>query len=509
MDQITNLSFQFSRNEEEFQQGQIDIKDYNIEQNKIFVSTQKIVSRIREDISKKPGLPPSIQLFEDKEALKNYIDDQLGTDYRVLNEMTGENIDGDRAIMFKVQDLSDSNENTSLKVVKVIKPFSILASENLSELHPDINEIERFSSRTGIITILKQQVSSYPWFFLMPYIKGRTIKECIEGGHKWSMAESLTIIEKLLETALICQQNGHVHGALKPQQIILNEEEGNNPIISPFHFVTQTFFARRTPATILSNCRYLSPEELVDSKVNRRSIQFSIGLIAFELIEGRPFFGGRDAIKVVTNRITYRKDPKKYIQKHLRNPKSPKDLLPILERMLKPNHRDRFRDLRMALMEIKLVGLLENIKARPDSTPVVRASYERCKKNEAFYESFYKEFFDKSAGSISKFKNYPNLKEHFGKVDKTVEEILSILNQNEGKSKDKLKQIALSHANQYKVTAKEFQTFKEVLFEKIQEFDPRWNPEVEQAWEETLDKIFYTIEECTGWINPPALANGS
>ncbi|MCI4671132.1 MAG: protein kinase [Bacteroidia bacterium] len=508
--QFTHLSNQFNVIQGERNTNVLSVENYNIEQNKIVFSVIKFLDNLRR-LNASPKIRQStIRLFESKEDLRQYIDERLGMDYEVIDELEMDNIDGDRSIMFKVLDHSGISGKPSHKVVKVIKPFSILTNENILEVHPDVDQIEELTKIDGIITVIRQHVRSYPWFFLMPYIEGKSLKDHIELKTNFSNLEALHIIEVLLNTISICQANDHTFGALKPQQILINERAGMNPVISPFQFVQSTFYAKRTRENILSNCRYLSPEELANGTVNDRSIQFSLGLLTFELFSGKPFFQGMDAIQVVTNRIEYRKDPEKYFRKCFRKKNVPDGTASLIKTLLSPDHEDRFQDLKDVQREIRFISVLESVNVKPNITRIVKDSYERCRQDEQFYYQFFEEFFSKSEGSKQKFKNYPNLKEHFAKVDHTVEEILSIINKNKKKGKSKIQAIALSHNNQYMVTEKEFDVFQEVLFDTIKKYDSDWNQKVENAWKHTLDQIFTVVKECTRWLsqNDQAINSG-
>lgn len=479
-DELTILKSTIKELNENKRKGILNEDNFRKEKNKILNSLLEILKEIEERRKLFSEDKFNINLINNEEELKNILEEKLNFRYEILGNIYS----GDRSIIFKVLDKHSHDEEKIIKAIKVIKPFSILKEENLGELHFDIKNLEKISSHDGIISMYDKKLKTYPWYFIMQYIKGNTIREYLKLGWRWRIDEVLRILLKIINTVNICHQHDIIHGNLRLNKIILNREEENNPVISPFRVLKNSFYSKRTYEKILHNCMYMSPEELSEGINSMESDQFSIGLIAYEMIEGKPLYEGKDSLEVINRRIIHKNDPE-FIRNNIRNKKCPNELIEVIDKMLKYETKDRFGSLRNAAdLIIKILGQ-ESFKIEEEAL-IVQSSYDRCRKNQKFFEYFYDNFFKTNKGAKEKFKN---VEKQYEKLDMAIDRLVGIAKLEESEIQYTIKNLSKRHSTEWGIKEMEFDIFVIQLMDAIKKFDSKnWNVFLENAWTKILEE---------------------
>ncbi len=119
-------------------------------------------------------------------------------------------------------------------------------------------------------------------------------------GQPYSIAEAFRLLEQLAEIVSYLHRQGVVHGNLKPTNVLLAAD--GIPRIVDFQ-ATGGFFqgALSTDDPDLAGLRYLAPELVQDPNVELRPHAdiYGLGLIIYELLTGRPAFGGATAREIL------------------------------------------------------------------------------------------------------------------------------------------------------------------------------------------------------------------
>jgi tRNA A-37 threonylcarbamoyl transferase component Bud32/tetratricopeptide (TPR) repeat protein len=128
-------------------------------------------------------------------------------------------------------------------------------------------------------------------YLVMEYVEGLTLGEHVE-RHKRSLAERLELVAKVCDAVDHAHERGLLHRDLKPQNVLVSADGtpklldfGIAKVLGAKDEVSRTATERRilTP-------HYASPEQLRGEELGRASDVFSLGVMLYELIEGRrPF----------------------------------------------------------------------------------------------------------------------------------------------------------------------------------------------------------------------------
>ncbi|MEP7067143.1 MAG: protein kinase [Gemmatimonadota bacterium] len=141
-------------------------------------------------------------------------------------------------------------------------------------------------------------------FFVMPYIKGESLRAKIEREKQLSVEEALTIARQTASALAYAHAHGVIHRDVKPENIMLHEGEA---MVADFGIalvltaandrITERGYVVGTPA-------YMSPEQSFDdSRVDARSDVYSLGCVLYEMLAGEPPYTAPNSQALIAKRL--------------------------------------------------------------------------------------------------------------------------------------------------------------------------------------------------------------
>jgi serine/threonine protein kinase len=191
-------------------------------------------------------------------------------------------------IALKVPRLDDEDDP------QAIERFLREAKVALGIQHPNLCHVREVDSINGI------------HFLTMPYIQGAPLSKLVGPEKPWVAEKALALVAKMAGAMQVVHQRGIMHRDLKPQNIMVKED--GEPVIMDFGLargfgsgatrLTATGAALGTPV-------YMSPEQIKGQKdIGPRTDVYSLGVILYELLTGKPPFSGNAA--TVLTHILYK-----------------------------------------------------------------------------------------------------------------------------------------------------------------------------------------------------------
>jgi eukaryotic-like serine/threonine-protein kinase len=158
------------------------------------------------------------------------------------------------------------------------------------------------------------------WFLAMELLEGETLGERLRRLGRLGVADAVRIATQTLRSLGEAHDKGIVHRDLKPDNIFLARLPGDSGhgdsemvkvldfgIAKLVHGEHRRVDSLETQAgTVFGTPRYMSPEQAQGIKLDARSDLYSLGVIVYQMLAGRPPFVDDDAVVVMARHI---KDP--------------------------------------------------------------------------------------------------------------------------------------------------------------------------------------------------------
>jgi serine/threonine protein kinase len=132
-------------------------------------------------------------------------------------------------------------------------------------------------------------------FIIMEFVEGHTLSEVLARQGPFSPERAVEIAIQICEVLEEAHQLGIIHRDLKPSNIMLNEKGvrvldfGVAKVLASSTEVTATH-ATTGSGQIVGTPRYMSPEQCLGQRVGARSDLYSLGVLLYEMLSGRPPF---------------------------------------------------------------------------------------------------------------------------------------------------------------------------------------------------------------------------
>ncbi|MGV8124494.1 MAG: serine/threonine protein kinase [Candidatus Xenobiia bacterium LiM19] len=197
-----------------------------------------------------------------------------------------------------------------------------------SELHhPNILHVLDFGEREGLL------------YIVMEYVKGVTLKKIVpEGG--MPLREFMKIFRQILDAVQFAHLKGIFHRDLKPDNIMVTEN--NRIVVMDFGLARrQDSSAITVSGTTFGTPAYMAPEQVQSENQDGRTDQYSLGVVAYEMLTGRIPFNDEITINIMLKHVTEEPPPLSQFRSNL-----PRQIEEIVLKMLEKKPAQRFSSLK-------------------------------------------------------------------------------------------------------------------------------------------------------------------
>jgi serine/threonine protein kinase len=162
-------------------------------------------------------------------------------------------------------------------------------------------------SHPGIVLIFDVGQEGDTPFIAMERVEGPSLEQLLKAGGVLGRTEILDILRQTATALDYAHQNGVVHRDVKPANIMLHK--GSTVKLTDFGIAKVTTSQQLTHSGMVAGTpAYMSPEQLRALPVDGRSDQFSVAVIAFEMLTGiRPFRA--DSLATMAHQVVYENRP--------------------------------------------------------------------------------------------------------------------------------------------------------------------------------------------------------
>jgi serine/threonine protein kinase len=272
----------------------------------------------------------------------------------------------ERIVAIKILRSLDKNDS------RAVERFRREARAAASLAHPNAVTIYDFVEEQG------------QYFLVMEYIQGPTLKQLVGQRRQLQAREAIEIAAQVCAVLQVAHARRLIHRDIKPQNIMLAwsgaaslGDGGAWVKLTDFGIVRVAEEAGLTNSGIvLGTADYLSPEQARGETLTASSDLYSLGVVMFEMLTGRPPFVGPTAVSIAMQHASA--NPPAL---HQFNPNIPPALEQLVIRTLQKEPDDRFSSaaemqqaLRICAKEISRVKqaapAIAPVQAYPRSYPL-------------------------------------------------------------------------------------------------------------------------------------------
>ncbi|MDY6790644.1 MAG: serine/threonine-protein kinase [Thermodesulfobacteriota bacterium] len=191
-------------------------------------------------------------------------------------------------------------------------------------------------SHTKIVTIFDVGEEYDMAYMAMEFLKGKDLSEYCSKNKLLRPKQVLKVVLSVAEALDYAHRNGVVHRDIKPDNIILLQN--NRVKVADFGIARVMTASKTQTGVILGTPNYMSPEQVAGAKLDGRSDLFSLGVVLYELLTGEKPFKGDN----LTN-LMYAISNVSYIPLSKIKPNLPSCLEAIITKSLTKSAKKRFK----------------------------------------------------------------------------------------------------------------------------------------------------------------------
>ena len=230
--------------------------------------------------------------------MDNYIGRLLDDRYEIL-EMIGS---GGMAVVYKAR----CNRLNRLVAIKILKEELSKDEEFRRRFHAESQAVAMMS-HPNIVSVYDVSHSENVDYIVMELIDGITLKQYMEQKQVLNWREALhfaTQIAKALEHA---HSRGIIHRDIKPHNIMVLKD--GSVKVADFGIAQMASAQSTLTREALGSVHYISPEQAKGAHVDARTDLYSLGVVMYEMLTGRPPFDGDTPVSVAIQHINAKAVP--------------------------------------------------------------------------------------------------------------------------------------------------------------------------------------------------------
>jgi len=203
-------------------------------------------------------------------------------------------------------------------------------------------------SHPNIVTIYDVGEEDDRLYIVMELLDGQELKRLIADHAVLSIEDKVSVMIQLCDALAYAHDKGIIHRDIKPGNILF-QRTGPAKIIDFGIAKMATSSSLTRTGLIMGTLRYMSPEQ-VRGRADKRSDQFSLSAVFYEMLSFRPPYIGEDPIQLLEQLRA--ETPPSLIDL---DPSIPPQLAAIVERGMSKEPSERYADLRAMRDDLEVV----------------------------------------------------------------------------------------------------------------------------------------------------------
>src|SRR5438309_2169591 len=285
--------------------------------------------------------------------LRDRLQSALGDAYRIDEELGG----GGMSRVFLAEEVRLGRQ----VVVKVLPP-EMAAGVNVERFEREIRLAAKLQ-HPHIVPLLTAGSQGDLLYYIMPHIAGESLRARLSHERELPVTETVRILRDVCDALAYAHGHGIVHRDVKPDNVLFS---GKHALVADFGVakavaestgkgtLTSLGMALGTPA-------YMAPEQAAgDPNLDHRADLYAVGVLAYEMLTGRPPFTGLSPQSLLAAQVTGAVEPVTRYRENV-----PPALAALVMRCLAKRPADRWQSANEILEQLEQLA-----------TPTATTAYE-------------------------------------------------------------------------------------------------------------------------------------
>lgn len=212
-----------------------------------------------------------------------------------------------------------------------------LAADSVPRLIREAQAMARLGSHPNIVTVYDIGDEEGRPFIVSQYVEGGSVADLLKSAdkHRLPFEQVLRIASQICHALVHCHSRGIIHRDLKPGNVWLTQD--GTAKLGDFGLAVSADFSRITlEGALVGTVVYMAPELMLGHQAEPRSDLYSLGVLLYELVTGRPPFLGDQFVAIISQHIN---SPPVAPSWH--NPNVPQALETLILRLLAKTPQER------------------------------------------------------------------------------------------------------------------------------------------------------------------------
>jgi len=190
----------------------------------------------------------------------------------------------------------------------------------------------------GIVSVYDSGTDGDTPYIVMHLIEGRTLADFLESGKTLPPMQAAKIAQEVAEALAAAHAQGVIHRDIKPANIMITRD--GKVLVMDFGIARLISGPETAPQTsaVMGTASYLSPEQAQGQSVDARTDIYSLGVVLYEMLTGRPPFTGDSPMAIAYKQVNATPEAPSSA-----NPEVPPELDAVVMRALSKNPANRYQ----------------------------------------------------------------------------------------------------------------------------------------------------------------------
>ena len=265
----------------------------------------------------------------------------LGNRYQIIKKIG----DGGMAFVYQAKDKLLNR----IVAVKVLRPEFVDDKDFLAKFKREAEAVANIT-HPNIVNVYDVGQEGKVHYIVMEYVDGQNLKEIIKNEGVLDEYTALDITKQIAQALSAAHKKGVIHRDIKPHNILISNED-RQVKVADFGIAKAVSNSTITNiGSIIGSVHYFSPEQAKGQPVANNADLYSLGIVLYEMLNGRVPFRGDSPI---SNQLKHINEEIEFTQEE--KTKIPHSIRTLISKMTEKSPEDRYQSAEEVIEDIDYI----------------------------------------------------------------------------------------------------------------------------------------------------------